>query len=100
MEDPTESQPVRREVVRQDLGGWISGPSVNTEPVPAEQVSVGDVLLLEDGRQAEVTDLRDGFYWFVSGRALGVAIGWKSGTSTGLLLRRGSDLLQRVAGEL
>jgi len=46
------------EVVRVGAGGWISGPSASIEPVPAEAIEAGDFLLLDDGIQAEVTDVR------------------------------------------
>src|SRR6266851_1755739 len=46
------------EVVRVGAGGWISGPSASIEPVPAEAIESGDFLLLDDGIQAEVTDVR------------------------------------------
>jgi hypothetical protein len=91
----------RREVVRYDLGGWISGPSItpSTEPVPAEEVEEGDVLLLDDGTHAEVTDTAFGFYWLADGHEPGVAIGWRSGSSSGLMFRRAADILLRAAGE-
>jgi hypothetical protein len=85
-----------REAVRVDRGGWISGPSADTEPVPAGQIEAGDYLLLDDRTRAEVTDIRDGFYRFAAGRELGVAIGWKSGTSSGMLFRRAGDILHRL----
>ena len=86
------------EIIRPDLGGWISGPSVSTENVLAEDVEAGDRLLY-DGRIAEVTDTRLGFYRFPEGRLPGVSIGWKAGSSSGLLFRRASDLLQRIASQ-
>lgn len=81
-----------------DLGGWISSPSLPcaTEPVAAELVEPGDVLALDDGTRAQVTDVRFGFYYVPEGRGQGVAIGWKAGTSSGLLLRSYS-LLSGVA---
>jgi hypothetical protein len=90
-----------REVVRRDQGGWISGPSLppGTEPVPAGEVEPGDVLLLDDGTRAVITDLGEGYYHLPGGRALGVALGWRSGTSSGLLFRKAGDILLRVAGE-
>jgi hypothetical protein len=47
----------------------------------------------------EVTDISAGFYWFPppDGRSLGLAIGWKAGSTSGLLFRKTSDLLERVA---
>jgi hypothetical protein len=91
---PAPQQP--GEVVRHDQGGWISGPSASTEFVPAEQVGEGDVLLLDGEMRAEVTDIRYGYYWFPAGRQQGVSIGWKSGTSSGLLFRKASDSLHRI----
>jgi len=93
--------PARREVVRIDQGGWISGPSLpqGTEPVPAGEVEPGDVLLLDDGTRAEVTDTAFGFYHFAAGHEHGVALGWRSGSSSGLLFRKAGDILLRVATE-
>jgi len=96
MENPSE----RREIIRHDRGGFISGPSITTEQVPAREVQVGNILLLDDGTLAEVTDIGHGFHWFPDGRQYGVAIGWKSpGTSSGLLFRKASDILHRVPGD-
>jgi hypothetical protein len=49
--------------------------------------------------RAEVTDIRYGFYRFPAGRGQGVAIGWRSGASSGPLFRKGSDILDRLPGE-
>ena len=86
------------EVIGQDQGGWISGPSVNAENVLAEDVEAGDRLLY-DGRIVEVTDTRLGFYRFSEGRLPGVSVGWKAGSSSGLLFRKASDLLERVKSQ-
>jgi hypothetical protein len=90
-------QPHGSETVRQDHGGWISGPSAET--VAAEHVEVGDVLLLDGGIRAEVTDVQFGFYYFAEGREMGVAIGWTAGTSSGMLFRRATELLTRADGD-
>ena len=89
-----------RQVVRYDVGGWISGPSLphGIEPLPADLVEPGDVLALDDGTRAEVTDVGFGFYYLAEGRGQGVAIGWRAGPSSGLMFRKGSDVLNRVAG--
>ena len=87
------------EAVLPDAGGWISGPSAHqpgSAPVRADCVQVGDVLLLDDGTHAKVTDLCHGWYWFPEGRGQGIAIGWRSGRSSGLLFRRASDSLSRL----
>jgi hypothetical protein len=42
--------------------------------------------------RAEVTDVRHGRS-FPEGRGHGVAIGWRSGSSSGLLFRKASDIL-------
>ncbi len=55
------------EVVRHDHGGWLSGPSITTEPVPAGDIQAGDRLLI-DGTVAEVTDVRTGDFWLNTGR--------------------------------
>lgn len=62
----------------------------------AEDVEPGDVLLLDGGLRAEVTDVKLGYYRYPEGRGHGVAIGWKSGSSSGLLFRHASDMLTRV----
>jgi hypothetical protein len=90
------------EVVRIDRGGWISGSSItpdDTEQVAAEQIEEGDLLLLDDGTRAEVTDVSFGYYFFLEGRSQGVAIGWKSGRSSGLAFRHAADILYRLAGQ-
>ena len=94
---PAPQQP--QGTVRRDIGGWISGPSLRTELVAAESVRAGDVLLLDDGTRAEITDIRHGFYWLETGHEPGIALGWKSGTSSGMLFRKASDILQRAAGD-
>jgi hypothetical protein len=93
--------PRRRGAVSQDQGGRISGPSAYAEPVAAEDIEPGDRLRLDDGRTAEATDIKLGFYYFENYQhGPGVAIGWKSGsTSSGMMFRRGSDLLQRVTSQ-
>ncbi len=55
------------------------------------------MLLLDDGTRAEVTDLGEGYYHFPGGRQLGVALGWRAGTSSGMLFRKASDILLRLA---
>jgi len=75
-------------------GGRISPE--DTGQVPAWRVQAGDRLLI-GGLPAEVTDVRAGFWWFPSGhRDYGVAIGWKAGSSSGLLFRKAGDILPRV----
>lgn len=86
------------EEVRSEQGGWISGPSVNVENVLAEDIEPGHNLLY-DGRIVEVTDIRLGYYRFPEGRMPGVSVGWKAGSASGLLFRRASDLLERVASQ-
>jgi hypothetical protein len=85
--------------VLHDHGRWISGPSLSTEPVAAEEVEPGDILLLDDGTRAEVSDTAYGFYWLPGGHQQGVALGWRSGSASGLLFRRADDILRRIAGE-
>ena len=55
------------EIIFQDLGGWISGPCADIEPVAAEQVQPGDRLLLETGQPAEITDVRHSMFWLNTG---------------------------------
>lgn len=96
-DDPTNPGPN----VRLDRGGWISGPCLDmperTEPVAAGDVLIGDVLII-DGTEAEVTDIRQGDYWLATGKhGPGVAIGWRSGSSSGVMFRSADDTLQRLA---
>jgi hypothetical protein len=54
-----------------------------------------DILLLGDGTtRAEVTDIRHGLYRFQAGLEPGIAIGWRFESSSGLLFRKASDLVQ------
>ena len=55
--------------------------------------------MLDDGTRAEVTDVRHGEFHLDSGHGQGVAIGWKSGRSSGLQFRRAGDLVQRIASQ-
>lgn len=86
------------EIVGHDQGGWISGGSISTENVLAQDVETGD-LLVYDGRVIEVSDVNRGLYYLRDGREQGLAIGWKAGSTSGLLFRHGSDLLQRVTSQ-
>jgi len=92
---PAQPPGAAREVVRCDAGGWISGPSFSSDPVVAGHVMAGDVLLI-DGTRAEVTDVRRGEYRLESGHAPGVALGWRSGSSSGVMFRDAADLLDRI----
>jgi hypothetical protein len=89
---------VSGEIGGQDQGGWISGPSISTENVLAQDVGIGDRLVY-DGRVIEISDIHSGLYYLRDGREQGLAIGWKAGNSSGLLFRHASDLLQRVASQ-
>ncbi len=83
------------EVIRRDIGGWVSGPSVTTEPVPAGQIGAGDVLL-HDGTAVTVTATRASRYWFGPELCDGLAIDWESGSRLGRMFRRATDMLDRV----
>jgi len=87
------AQPGRGETGCDDAAGRISGAVV---PVAAEHIRVGDVLILDDGGRGEVTDVLFGQYWLRSGRGDGVALGWRSGSSSGVMFRHRSDLLLRL----
>jgi len=89
----------RPEIVRHDVAGWTSGTSADsrTETVVAEHVRSGDTLVLDDGSVATVTDIGLGDYWLVDSHGPGVAIGWRSGSSRGVLFRHRDDLLYRTA---
>jgi hypothetical protein len=92
-DDPTNPDPN----VRYDTGQWISGASISTEPVAAGELQPGDALLLDDGTRAEVTDIRTGDFWLNTGRhGPGVALGWRAGSSSGVMFRDGSDVVRRV----
>jgi hypothetical protein len=74
------------------------GPE-HTEPVTAGDLSAGDVVVFDDGTEAEITDTRTGDYWLNDGtHAPGVALGWKSGTSSGVMFRQADDVLVRLTG--
>ena len=67
-----------------------------TEPIAADRIRVGDLVLLDDGTPAAVTDVTHGLYWFPDGREHGVAIGWRtSASSSGVLFRKPNALLSR-----
>ena len=67
------------------------------ETVPAERIGRGDVLMLDDGVLAEITDLRVGDYWMSDGQA-GLDLGWRAvaGSASGVLFRPRSAVLCRV----
>src|SRR5260221_11515242 len=68
-----------------------------TEPVAAGDVQPGDRLMLDASTIAEVTDIRQGDYWLPTGdHGPRVALGWQSGTSSGVMFRSASDLLDRI----
>ena len=72
----------------------------SAEPVAVEHVRAGDVVLLDDGTLAVIDSVRFGSYWLDSGRQEpAVALGWQAGTSSGVMFRRCSDILQRVGGQ-
>ncbi len=67
-------------------------------PVAAGDVNEGDVIIIDDGTRAAITDIRRGDFWLTTGQhGPGVAIGWQSGSSSGVMFRRVTDLLDRVA---
>src|SRR5258708_650227 len=66
-------------------GGRESNPPATRNA--AAILEPGGILLLEEGTDAEVTDFRVGYYRLLEGRGPGAAIGWRSGTSSGLLFR-------------
>ena len=86
------------EEVRQDLGSWISGPSADAEPAAAQDIEPGDKLLY-DGRVIGIIDVHHSFYQFPGGGGPGVAITWLAGSSSGVLIRRSAEVLQRVASQ-
>jgi hypothetical protein len=85
--------------VRHDVGGWLSGPSADSRAgrAAAEHLREGDKLLLDDGTVATVMDVQHGEYWLNTGHnGPGVAVGWRSGSSRGVLFRCLDDVLYRV----
>src|SRR5262245_23005201 len=86
------------EVIRHDIGGWISGPSADgAEPVPADDVHPGDLLLIT-GIEAHVTARRGGRYWIDGELTWGFALDWEAGSSRATLFRRLDDLVDRIGG--
>jgi hypothetical protein len=85
-----------REEVRTDAGAWISGPSLNTEPVAAAHVIAGDKLFY-DGTVVTVTDNRASRFWLGLDLCDGLAIDWEAGNRLGRMFRRASDVLDRLA---
>jgi hypothetical protein len=80
----------------QDEFGWVSGPSVTTEPVQAIHVTAGDVLAY-DGMAVTVTATRATQYRFGAELADGVAIDWQSGNRLGRMFRRDDDMMDRIS---
>ncbi len=71
---------------------------LGAESVNAADLAAGDVVLLDDGTRAEITDIRSGDYWLATGdHGAGVALGWQSGSSSGVMFRSGDDVLQRIS---
>ena len=98
--DPaSEHRSASGEVVRRDAGGWISGPAVTVEAVPAGQVTAGDRLILDDGTIADVDVIQPASVRLPGGQhAPGRALWWlqRGGTASGVLVRADSDTLHRV----
>ena len=98
---PQPCPAARREFVLRDLGGWISGPSADV-PDPVEAVAAGVVRpgdhILMDGTEAEVTDIRHGWYHYDDDSGPGVALGWHAlrGSASGVAFRRVDDEILRV----
>ena len=62
----------------------------------AADVRNRDRLVLDDGTEATVTDLRYGEYWLSTGRGHGIAVSWRAGSSSGVMFRRGDEILRRL----
>lgn len=95
-----QDHPQKPLTVRDDAGGWISGPCVTIEDAEAGSVRPGEVLLLDDGTIAVITRVTHGVYFLPGGHQHGVAADWaeRGGTATGTLIRGTTDVLQRVTG--
>ena len=85
------------EVVRADAGGWISGPGLTTEPVPARDVRAGDRLAY-GGRVITVSAAPAAAWYVEHGRHVsGLAITCQAGSAAlWVLYRRGGELLDRI----
>ncbi len=84
------------ENVYPDIGGWISGPMLDSEPVPAGQVRRGDRIIY-GGRLFEVTAEPVGAWYHEDGQLVsGVAIIAASGSAVWTLYRQPDDILHRV----
>jgi hypothetical protein len=84
--------------VRRDIGGWISGPSADPEPVQAGDIKAGD-MLLHEGIPVTVTATRASKYWIGPEFTDGVAIDWESPNRLGRMFRRETDTLERLKAE-
>jgi hypothetical protein len=86
------------DVVLADVGGWISGPCISFDEVPADDVGPADRLLLDDGMLVTVVSVTQGVFWLPDSREHGVAVDWEQqdGTATGRLIRSAEPILQRV----
>jgi hypothetical protein len=91
-----DARPQPSETVRTDAGGWISGPSLDTQPVPADQIEAGDKLLYA-GMQVTVTSVRPSRFWHGTELTEGIAIDWSVGNRLGRIFRRASEVLDRLA---
>src|SRR5229473_516060 len=95
------------EVVRHDLGGWISGPCLDddtiaavaalrgTEAVTADDLNVGDIIVITNV-EATITHIEIGQHR-VRGALVhsAYALDWREldGSARGVMFRRGSDTL-------
>jgi hypothetical protein len=89
------------DVVLDDTGGWISGPCLSFDHIPASDIRAGDELILDGGLVAEVDDVMTGDFWLNTGNhGPAVAIGWQEsgGTASGTMFRLADDTLHRVRG--
>jgi hypothetical protein len=83
------------EQLRRDIGGWISGPSADVEPVEARDIQAGDMVML-DGLPVKVTAVEYGKYWIGREFTDGVKIDWEAGNRLGRMSRREADTLDRI----
>jgi hypothetical protein len=72
-------------------------PETVGEPIPAEAVLPGDVLLI-GGLAAVVTAHRFGHYWIHGTRQPGIALDWNAcrGSARGTLFRLADETLRRL----
>jgi len=85
-------------------GGWISGPSITTEPAETRPLRLGNHFIVDEQTIGEVVSFTYGSFWMDNGqRAPGVSIQWRAAgghTSSGVIFRRVTDEILKVAADV